>query len=450
MTSLAPSEGEEPEEGFPFRQAAPLFALTFVDVLGLTVILPLLHLYGIAFGASPFQIGMIAAAFPLAQLIGVPVMGAMSDRYGRKPLLLISQVTTCISFIMLAAAPSLEWVIFSRIFDGLFGANLATAQAALTDITDERNRARGLGFTGAAFGVGFILGPVISLIALETTDSLAVPALTAAVYSFLSILLTLFGFQETLPPEKRGKTNRRSADLLTLRRMLRVPGVATLTGILFAEQFIFFGFESLLGLFTLSRLGLLGQGNALLFLLIGVVLVTVQVRYIGPWVRRYGERRLVIFALAMLALGLLMAATTPAQTHPFYVRSLAAYDLQNQAVNSTQAILGTLGATLPPDGSNGIGGVLWFMAAIVPLSIGAALIRPNVNSLLTKRVPATDYGAVLGVSAAFASAANAFAPLSFGLVFQAYGPSAPFLLGGLLMAALTWGAAALLRDRQRS
>jgi MFS family permease len=450
MSRIAPTGAEDAEAGFPFRQAAPLFALTFVDVLGLTVILPLLHLYGIAFGASPSQIGLIAAAFPLAQLIGVPVMGALSDRYGRKPLLLISQVTTCISFIMLAAAPSLEWVILSRVFDGLFGANLATAQAALTDITDNHNRARGLGLTGAAFGIGFILGPVISLIALEMTDSLAVPALTAAAYSFLSILLTLFAFQETLPPEKRGKTNRRSTDLFTMRRMLRVPGVAILVGILFVEQFIFFGFESLLGLFTLSRLGLLGEGNALLFLLIGFVLVTVQVRYIGPWARRYGERRLVIFALAMLALGLLLAATTPAQTHPFYVRSLAAYDLQHQAVNSTQAILGTLGAVLPPDGRSGFGGVLWFALAVVPLSIGAALIRPNVNSLLTQRVPPTDYGAVLGISAAFASAASAFAPLSFGLIFQAYGPAAPFWVGGVLMAALACAAAALLRGSQRS
>src|SRR5690606_1076313 len=116
--------------------------------------------YGATFGATPLQIGFIAAAFPLAQLIGVPMMGTLSDRFGRKPLLLISQVTTCISFIMLGFANSLTLVILSRVIDGLFGANLATAQAALTDITDDSTRAQGRGLTGAAFGLGFIFGPI--------------------------------------------------------------------------------------------------------------------------------------------------------------------------------------------------------------------------------------------------------------------------------------------------
>src|SRR3982750_2270819 len=102
----------------------PLFALTFVDVLGLTVILPLLHLYALAYQATPFQIGLVAAAFPLAQVVGVPIMGALSDRYGRKPVLLVSQISTFVGFLMLAAAGSLEMVILSRVVDGLFGANL--------------------------------------------------------------------------------------------------------------------------------------------------------------------------------------------------------------------------------------------------------------------------------------------------------------------------------------
>ncbi|MBZ0288891.1 MAG: MFS transporter, partial [Anaerolineae bacterium] len=213
------------KSGLDFGRVMPIFTLTFVDVLGLTLILPLLHLYAAVYGATPLQIGLVAAAFPLAQLIGVPVMGALSDRYGRKPILLISQVSTCISFLMLASAQSLEMVILSRVVDGIFGANLATAQAAITDITDEKNRAQGLGLTGAAFGLGFLFGPAISLIALEFSDSLALPALIAAGYSGLSILLTLFGFKETLPPERRsaGSLPRRHL-LLNPLRMLRLPG----------------------------------------------------------------------------------------------------------------------------------------------------------------------------------------------------------------------------------
>ena len=139
----------------------PIFALTFVDILGLTLILPLLHLYALKFGAGPLEIGLVAAAFPLAQVLGVPVMGALSDRYGRKPLLLISQMTTCIGFIILALSNSLWMVILSRLIDGLFGANIATAQAAISDITTDENRAQGLGLTGAAFGLGFVIGPAV-------------------------------------------------------------------------------------------------------------------------------------------------------------------------------------------------------------------------------------------------------------------------------------------------
>ena len=305
------------------RRVVPIFTLVFVDILGLTVILPLLHIYAAAFGADPLRIALVVAAFPLAQLIGVPFMGALSDRHGRKPLLLISQATTCISFVMLGLATSLELVILSRLIDGLFGANLSTAQAALSDITDETNRTRGLGITGAAFGLGFIFGPVIALISLELTNSLAVPAFTAAIYSFVSILITAFLFKETHPPEMRGRGQRLwLSPMLALRYLLR-PALGLLLLLMFAQQFIFFAYESLLGLFTLTRLGFLGRGNAVLFLLIGVILVTVQLRFIGPWSAKLGDRRLATLALGLLALGLLLTATTPESPHPLYLRELS-------------------------------------------------------------------------------------------------------------------------------
>jgi len=202
---------DSPSRGLSYDRVVPIFLIVFVDVLGLTIILPLLHLYGAVYGATPLQIGLVAAAFPLAQLIGVPLMGALSDRFGRKPLLLISQVTTFVGFIILALSNSLWMVIFSRVLDGVFGANLATAQAALSDVTDDKTRAQGLGLTGAAFGLGFLFGPVIALVSLELSDSLALPAYIAAAYSFCSILLTIFIFKETLPPEQRQQqTNRRA------------------------------------------------------------------------------------------------------------------------------------------------------------------------------------------------------------------------------------------------
>ncbi len=418
------------------RRVLPVFLLVFVDVLGLTVILPLLHLYAAAYGATPLQIGLTLAAFPLAQLVGVPVMGALSDRFGRKPLLLISQATTCASFVMLGLATSLEMVILSRLIDGLFGANLATAQAALSDITDASSRTRGLGVIGAAFGLGFIFGPVISLLALELSNSLAVPAFTAAIYSFVSILVTLFLFRETHPPAARSLARRAASGPMRMARYLLRPALGLLLLLMFAQQLIFFGYESLLGLFTLTRLGFLGRGNAALFLLIGLILVLVQLRFIGRWSAKLGDRGLASLALALLALGLLLTGLTPDAPHPFYVRELTQRDLLGAAPSQTEAVMGELGVELPPNGKNSFAGVLWLAVALIPVSVGAGLIRPALNSLLTQRVSPGEYGGILGVSAALVSAANAAAPLLAAQVFQTGGASAPFLLGGLLMAGL--------------
>lgn len=419
-----------------FNRVLPIFALVFVDVLGLTIILPLLHLYAAAYGATPLEIGLVAASFPLAQLIGVPVMGALSDRYGRKPLLLISQVATCLSFVLLGLADSLWLIILSRLIDGLFGANLATAQAALSDITGEENRAQGLGLTGAAFGLGFIFGPVIALFTLEASNNLAIPAYTAAAYSFISILLTVFVFKETLPPQRRRQQQAESGAPLITLHLLGRPQIGLLMLLMFAQQIIFFGFESLLGLFTLSRLGLLGQGNAIIFLLVGVILVLVQVRFIGPWSRKYGERRMVSAALGLLAAGLVLIALTPEQPHPFYVERLTTSRLLEQAASGTEAIIGDIVVPLPDETNRGIFGLLWALVAIVPLSVGAGLIRPSLNSLMTRQVSSQEYGSVLGVSSALVSAANAAAPLIGGVLFQHYGATVPFLAGGLLMGVL--------------
>ena len=427
------------------RRVIPIFLLVFVDILGLTVILPLLHLYATAYGAGPLEVGIVVAAFPLAQLLGVPMMGALSDRYGRRPLLLISQVTTCISFIMLGLANSLALIILSRLFDGLFGANIATAQAALSDITDDSNRTRGLGIIGAAFGLGFIFGPAIAILTFELTDSLAAPAFTAALYSFLSILITALMFKETHPRERRAGAAKSSVSPMVIFRYLSRPFVGLLLLLMFAQQLIFFGFESLLGLFTLTRLGFLGQGNAALFLLVGIILVIVQMRAIGPWSQRFGERRLVIAALFLLAVGLLLAGTTPAQPHPFYVRELVERDLLAQSPTRAQALIADLNVRLPANGDNGVSGVLWLVVALIPISVGAALIRPALNSLITRTVEKTEYGSALGASAALVSAANAAAPLLAGLAFQSYGPSMPFVSGGLLMGAVCLLSARLLR-----
>lgn len=434
----------ESEQGFRFDKIAPVFFLVLVDVLGLSVILPLLHLYATRFGASPFEVALVVASFPLAQLIGVPMMGALSDRFGRKPLLLISQVTTFASFILLGAANTLWLVIASRVLDGIFGANLATAQAALSDVTTAENRAQALGLTGAAFGVGFVLGPLIAALSMTFTDSLAIPAYIAAGYSFISILLTLFVFTETLPPENRSAAASARVNPFLAFKLLRDPRVNILLLFMFAQQLVFFGYESLLGLFTLSRLGLLGQGNAYVFVFVGVILVIVQGYYIGKWSRRFGEMRVAQAALALLAAGLLLTAFTPRQAPLTYNRAVAERELSlRQQSGETE----TFAIDIPQQHERGLWGVPWLLMAAIPLSIGSGLIRPSLNTMMTKRVTPLEYGLVLGASAAFVSAANATAPLISGVIFQRMGSTAPFLYGGIVMSLLCLASLLLLRQQ---
>ncbi len=431
MDSFAAPDSTRPS--LTFERAAPIFLLTLVDVLGLSLILPLLHLYAARFSATPFEIGVVMAAFPLAQLIGVPFMGALSDRFGRKPLLLISQITTCIGFILLGAATTLPMVIFSRVLDGLFGANLATAQAAISDVTDDKTRAQGLGLTGAAFGLGFIFGPLISLVALEFTDDLAIPAYIAAGYSFVSIVITLFMFRETNPPEMRAA--RLAAKANQPRTPLRGQ-LIVISVLLVAQQVVFFGFETLLGLFTLSQLGLMGQGNSLIFIVVGVTLVFVQLRLIGKWSRRYGERNLAVMAMALIGVGLILLSFTPRTPHPLYIRQIVERKLVDQNISSAEAVLGDIPIDLPPDETRGLGGIVWTVIVIVPIAIGSGLIRPALNSLLTRRAPPAEYGRMLGISSALVSGANAAAPLLGAYLFQQAGATFPYLVGGLMMSAL--------------
>ncbi len=419
---------------FTFDRVAPVFFLVLVDVLGLSIILPLIHLYAARFNASAFEIGLVLAAFPLAQLIGVPMMGALSDRFGRKPLLVISQVTTFMGFVMLGLANTLWLVAASRVLDGLFGANLATAQAALSDISDDSNRARALGLTGAAFGIGFVLGPVISALSLSFTSNLAVPAFISAGYSALSILLTVFMFTETLPPEKRNTSQNRRVTVIGAIKTLSDNRVRLLLVMMFAQQLIFFGFESLLGLFTLSQLGLLGQGNAYIFVFVGVILVIVQGHYIGKWSSKYGEHRVVQGALMLLSIGLVWLSFTPQQPPYNYIQSRAERELLAQQQGGDNL---ALAIELPTTEQRGLWGVPWLLVGIVPLSIGAGLIRPGINTLLTQRITDKEYGFILGVSAAFVSAANAIAPIIGGWAFQSFTPTTPFLWGGILMGLLT-------------
>lgn len=434
------SEVPPTDEKLDFKRVLPIFVIVLVGLLGLTIIIPLLPLYATSFGANPFVIGLLGATYPLMQFIGAPILGRLSDRYGRKPVLIISQLGTLAGFLLLGVANALPLLFLSRIIDGLSGANISTAQAAISDSTTEKTRTQGLGLIGAAFGLGFIIGPIIAFVALALTDNnYRAPAFVATGFSLLSILLTAFWFEETLPPERRGTTSSRPGlSFGAMAESLRHPSVGLLLFLIFAQQLAFGGFEQLLSIFTLNRLGLNASGNAIIFVFIGVIIVAVQGGLVGRWSRAYGDRRLIFAGLGLLAIGLTSLAFTPEQPPPWYSRDALAAELSAPEVTTQGEAPSPVDTAveLPSDENTGWLGLLWILAAMVPVAVGGGVLQPTINSLITKRVEPVDIGGMLGISAAFLSAANALAPVMGGAIFEAIGPTALFLIWGGLMGLL--------------
>jgi len=186
LALISMTSPDQPAEKLDFKRILPIIVIVFVDLLGLSIIIPLLPLYATRFSATPLVIGVLQATYPLMQFLGAPILGRLSDRFGRKPILVVSQIGTLAGFILLGFANTLWLLFLSRIIDGLSGANISAAQAAIADSTNEKTRTQGLGLVGAAFGLGFVFGPIIAFIVLAATgQNYQAVAFTAAFFSSL-------------------------------------------------------------------------------------------------------------------------------------------------------------------------------------------------------------------------------------------------------------------------
>jgi MFS transporter, DHA1 family, tetracycline resistance protein len=418
-------------EKLDFKKILPVLVIILVDLIGLSIIIPLMPLYAARFGASPLIIGILGSTYPAMQFIGSPILGRLSDRFGRRPVLLASQVGTLSGFLLLGFANSLFLLFVSRIIDGLSGANISTAQAVITDVTNDKTRTQGLGLIGAAFGMGFILGPMIAFaILVATNDSYEAVAFTAAFFSLFSIVLTFFWLPETRHPEHAGSSHRSPFSFTAMFQALGRPTVGILLVLMFAQQLAFGGYEQMFSLFALDRLGMGARDTSGLFALAGIFIVVIQGGLIGSLSKKYGDRWLVMLGLYALAIGLILTATTPQVPVPWYNQAKTAAEMQGGA--STQLIQ----VALPAEDHKGWPGILWILVASFPAALGGGVLHPAINSLITKSSDKAEAGAILGVSAGFYSAANAIAPLLFGSLFQWFGAPVPFLAGGLLLAAL--------------
>lgn len=438
------SEPAVPEK-LDFKRILPILVIVLVDLMGLSIIIPLLPLYAARFGADALTVGILQAAYPFMQFIGAPVLGRLSDRFGRRPVLIVSQIGTLSGFILLGFANTLALLFLSRIIDGLSGANISTAQAAITDSTSEKTRTQGLGLVGAAFGVGFVLGPIIAFIVLAASgQNYQAVAFTAAAFSFLSILLTVFWFKET--HTNATQTHKKEGfSFGALRRALNSPSIGFLLLLMFFYQIAFGGYEQLFSLFTLTRLGMDARDTSGLFVLAGLFIIIVQGGLIGRWSKQKGDRWLVLMGIGALAIGLIGTGLTPAVPVPWYEKAKVLQSMAGQG--QFQVSIQSINVQLPEESARGWVGILWLLLASFPAALGGGVLHPAVNSLITKASGRDEVGGMLGLSASAYSAANAIAPLFYGALFQWLGAPVPFLAGGFILALLWLLAPRMIRDR---
>lgn len=435
-------EGSGESAGSLFRRLFPILFIVFIDGMGVTILIPILPFYAIAFGAGPATIGLLLTSYALAQIVFGPVLGRLSDRVGRKPVLLVAQIGTLASLLLLGFANTLPLIFLSRVLDGVTGANLSTVQSAVSDVTGPKTRAAGLGLVGAATGLGFIAGPLLSGLALALAGSdYRAPAFLAAGFSFFSIVATTWSFRETLEPQHRaGRTsqpNRQGANkglravrLTELVGGVRASGLGHFYLFALAVQLIFAMFTATFTLFTLNRLGFDSLSNAIFLGTFGVMLVAMQGVFVGRLVTRFGEYRVLAASLIMTTVGFGLASLTPQQAVPWYSRADMVEELGQQDGFGDQVSL------LPPEAGAGLGALLFMLFALLPGPLGFTLQLPTINTLLTKRVGPSELGQTLGVSAAFVGAGTVIGPLLGGFLFAQFSPGAPYLLGSALSLVL--------------
>ncbi len=415
-----------------FKRITPILVIVLVDLLGLSIIVPLLPLFAARFGASPVTIGLLGATYPMMQFLGAPVLGRLSDKFGRKPVLVVSQIGTLLGFILLGFSNSLWLLFISRIIDGISGANISTSQAAIADSTNEKTRTQGLGLVGAAFGLGFILGPIVAFAVLALSGgSYQAVAFTAAIFSLASILLTIFWFHETLS-EASESARKSPFSFSAMKQTLSRETIGFLLILMFFYQMAFGGYENMFSLFTLTRLGMDATSTAGLFVFAGLFIVIIQGGFVGRWSKKYGDRWLVTLGLSTLGIGLILTSVTPSIPVPWYDKA----EVEAGLVGDSSTARTGIQIELPDDHHNGWLGLTWLVIASLPAAIGGGTLHPAINSLITQSSSPGETGGILGISSSFYSAANAIAPLVYGSLFEWFGSTTPFLLGGLLLVTL--------------
>jgi MFS family permease len=419
-----------------------LFFTVFLDLIGFGLIIPMLPFYAQRFGAGSFEVALLSASYSAMQFLFVPIWGELSDRIGRRPVLLTSILGTSGSMALLAVADSYPALLLTRVLQGIATANFATAQAYVADVTAPEDRARGMGLIGAALGLGFILGPFMG--GVLASYSPVLPGLVAAGLSLLNFVLALRNLPESRPADVPRSAFSYTIALRALGRQLTFAplreaaastGVLLLVGVYFLHTLSFTNLESTFALFLCHRFGFAERGTGYMLGYVGVIVALIQGRFLGPLVRRFGEVKLVRAGFVMLAAGMVALALLPrlAVLGPApAVPSAAAA----QCVGSVAASTFVTRA-----------GPLWLI--LVLIAAGNALVNPGISTLTSQAAPRERQGGTLGVQQAAGSLARVVGPLVGGFAFDAVGPAAPYWLAGAGMLLALSGALRLVQGARR-
>jgi len=373
-----------------------IFLTVFIDLLGFGIVLPLLPYYATQFHASAATAGALIAVYSAMQFLCAPLWGRWSDRIGRRPVILISLAGSTASYLLFALANGVGLLFVSRILAGIAGANIPVAQAFIADITSEKDRARGMGLIGAAFGLGFVFGPAVG--GLLAHYGHAAPGLAATAICGVNLIAAVRRLPESLTREHRRQTPR-AHPLRQLRDALRRPQLAVLMLLFTGVVFSFATMETTLSLLCAQAYAMSAAHIYWLFGYMGVVTTITQGGLVGRLSTRVDEARLVVLGAALLAVGLAAAPFT--------------------------APVGPL------------------LAALAALSVGQGIASPVLSSLISKSSGAGEHGGILGVSQSLGSLARILGPLYGGVLFEYGGPASPYVTTAALMLVATGVAVSL-------
>jgi len=373
-----------------------LFFVCVIDVLGFGILIPLVPYMADRFGVTPAFITPILGIYSLCQLVAAPLWGRLSDRYGRRPILIASLAGACVSYLLLGFARDVAGLVVARALAGFMAGNIAAAFAYASDISTPAERAKSMGMVGAAIGIGFMLGPAIGgLLAGDDIRSANFlrPAAVSALLSLVAIAVVFFVLRESHAPERRTQpgTARRAGPVALLLARPALRSIVAASFLVTCSQAIF---ESIFAIWALRKFGFGPRTVGLVLFALAIVAVGVQGGLVRVLVPRFGEKRLAVCGVALYVAGLLMVATAA--------------------------------------------GLALSFAGLACCGVGGGVFIPCASALASKQADPRERGAVMGTYQAGASLARALVPMASGAIYVGLGPSAPFLAGAAVTAPAAW------------